>query len=63
MVIIRENAREVVFACEKCRDVKKILSVQVVTLGRGFQAERELRGMKRARQVQKTPVGKIRYFR
>lgn len=63
MIVVQQTNREVVFACETCRDAKKILSVQVVTLGHGWNAERELHGLPRANQVQKTPVGKIKYFR
>lgn len=63
MVVVQENQREVVFACTTCRDSKKILSAQVVTLGRGWNAERELRGLPRAKVVQRSPTGRVRYFR
>lgn len=63
MVIVEENRKEIVFACTFCRDAKKILSAQVVTLGRGWNAERELRGLPRAKVVQKSPTGRVRYFR
>lgn len=63
MVIIRENSKEIAFACETCRDAKGILSVQVITLGHGWNAERKLRGIRRAKVVQKAPTGRVRYFR
>lgn len=63
MIIVQESKKEIVFACTLCRDVKKILSAQVITLGHGWNAERELRGIPRAKVVQKTPTGKVRFFR
>lgn len=65
MVIMEETEHRAVFACEPCRDINKVLSVQVVTLPKGWSKatyENEMRGIKRVQNVHRVG-GKIRYFR
>lgn len=65
MVILQEEDERVVFACVPCKDIEKILSVQVVTLPRGRERAKYLagiQGVKRAADVRKNQVGKITYF-
>lgn len=72
MVLVEEHRTKgyvthLVFACVACRDIRKILSVQVRALPEFRQAIREhpdIQRYKRARSVERDPTsGKITYFR
>lgn len=55
-----------VFGCTACRDIRKIISVQVRTAPefRRFVASHPaMQQYKRARQVEKDRLGRIKYFR
>jgi hypothetical protein len=65
MIVLEENADRVCFACVACKDIEKILSVQVVTLPRGWAAAKfknDITGVTRAKEVVKGARGRIRYF-
>lgn len=65
MVILGEEADRVIFACQACKDIEKILSVQVRTLPKGVERAKhmmELQGVKRAETVKRNQVGRITYF-
>lgn len=65
MIVLEENANRVAFACVPCRDIEKILSVQIVTLPKGWAAakyQNALAGVERAKQVVRGREGKIKYF-
>lgn len=54
------------FACVPCRDIRKIISVQVRTAPEFREFVRSHPAMqqyKRARQVQRDKLGRIKYFR
>lgn len=65
MIVLEEGAERVVFACVACRDINKVLSVQIVTLPKGWAAAKwknDMSGVTRAKNVVKGQHGRIRYF-
>lgn len=63
MLLVDENTTHFVFACSACKDVNKVLSVQVRTKPE-FRAHvrEQIQPYKQARQVDKR-LGRITYFR
>lgn len=63
MVLLEETESHFTFGCIPCRDVHRVLSIQVRTkpLFRRFIAQ-QLEPFKRAHQVQRDTRGRITYF-
>lgn len=64
MIFLEETPEHFVFGCEACKDINKVLSVQVRTKRHGMALARQradLRGLARAQKVIRKQ-GKITYF-
>lgn len=64
MVVLLEADDHLELGCTVCRD-NKILSTQVITRPKGWDRARwqnEINGVEKAKQIQRTQTGRIRYF-